>query len=98
MKTETLYAIPLPSAAFVLTVFAIWLRRKVKLIEKEQDKLKRERIARDRALERVRRFEEMENRRFEKSYFLNMEQRDKRKKRALAQLCICVSIAKLYSI
>ena len=76
MKTETLYAITLPSAAFVLTVFAIWLRRKVKLIEKEQDKLKRERIARDRALERVRRFEEMENRRFEKSYFLNLEQRD----------------------
>jgi cytidylate kinase len=92
MKTETLYAI----AAFVLTVFAIWLRRKVKLIQKEQDTLKRERIARDRALERVRRFEEMENRRFEKSYFLNLEQREKRKKRVLVQLCICVSIAELF--
>ena len=97
MTTQSLYAIALPAAAILLAVFAIWLRIKVNSIQKEQDALRRERIARDRALERVRRFEEMENRRFEKSYHLNLEERSKRKKRVLAQLCICVSIAELIS-
>lgn len=97
MTTQSLYAIALPAAAILLAVFAIWLRMKVNSIQKEQDALRRERIARDRALERVRRFEEMENRRFEKSYHLNLEERSKRKKRVLAQLCICVSIVELIS-